>query len=161
MAGLCLVHKKMARMYSRKRGKSGSVKPIKLSKPAWLEHSPKVVEQLVLKQAKNDVSPSMIGLILRDSYGIPDVKAITGKKILQILKEHNLNPKLPENLVSLIKKHIALMKHLEEFKKDKTAKRGEELVISKINRLVKYYKRKGVLAQDWKYDKSKAKLLIG
>ena len=92
----------MARIHSRKRGKSGSVRPVKRGKPTWLEHSPKVVEQLVLKLAKTELSPSMVGLILRDSYGIPDVKAITGKKILQILKEHNLNPKLPENLISLI-----------------------------------------------------------
>ena len=151
----------MARMHSRKRGKAGSTKPVKKVKPTWVEQKPKVVEALILKLAKAGHTTSEIGIMLRDAYGVPDVKAITGKKIMQILAENKLAPNLPENLTALIKRHIDLMKHIEGNKRDKTANRGAQLTESKINRLVKYYKRKGALAADWKYDKAKAKLLVG
>jgi len=159
--GAFLCWNKMARMYSRRRGKAGSKKPSKRVKPAWLSYKPKEVEQLVIKFSKADKSPSQIGMILRDTYGIPDIKAVTGKRITQILRENNLSQRLPENLVSLIKKHIRLMKHLENNKKDLSAKRGEIITESKINKLVKYYKRTEVLPKDWVYDKTKAKLLVG
>lgn len=32
------------------------------------------------------MTPSQIGIVLRDSYGIPQVKSITGNKIVRILK---------------------------------------------------------------------------
>lgn len=151
----------MARMYSRKRGKAGSTKPVKKTKPSWVTYNPKVVEQLVIKLAKSEQSPSMIGITLRDSYGIPDVKAVTGKKVTKILEDNKLALKMPENLTALIKRHITLMKHIEDNSRDKTAKRGEQLTESKINRLVKYYKKKKMLPADWKYSKAKAKLLVG
>jgi len=151
----------MARMYSRKKGKSKSKKPLVKTKSIWVTYSPKEVESLVLKIAKLGNTTSQIGLILRDSYGIPEVRDITKKKITQILEENKLKPEIPEDLRALIKKDIHLMKHLEENKKDMTAKRGLQLTESKINRLVKYYKRTDKLPQDWKFDKDKAKLIIG
>ena len=51
----------------------------------------KEVESLVLKLAKSEKKSAQIGLMLRDTYGIPSVKAITGKRINQILKDNNLN----------------------------------------------------------------------
>ena len=53
-----------------------------------------------------------------------------------------------------------LRKHLEKNKKDYSSKRGLELTESKIRRLVKYYKKRKVLPEDWKYDPEKAKLLV-
>ena len=38
------------------------------------------------KLAKKGLSPSQIGVILRDSHGIAQVKAVTGNKILRLLK---------------------------------------------------------------------------
>jgi small subunit ribosomal protein S15 len=150
----------MARMYSRKRGKSGSKKPIKKVKKSWVRYSAKEVEQLTLKIAKLEKTPSQIGLILRDNYGIPDVKIITNKSITKILKDNELGLKMPEDLTALIKKAIRLMKHLDNFKNDQTVKRGLTLTESKINRLTKYYKRKGILNNTWKYERSKAKMLV-
>ena len=147
-------------MYSRKRGKSGSKKPIKKTKKSWVRYSAKEVEQLTLKIAKLEKTPSQIGLILRDNYGIPDVKIITNKSITKILKENKLDSKIPEDLTALIKKAIRLMKHLDNFKNDQTVKRGLTLTESKINRLVKYYIRKGKLESKWKYDRRKAKMLV-
>ncbi len=148
-------------MHSRKKGQSGSTKPVVKGKTSWLGYKPKEVEKLVLKLAKSDNTTSQIGIILRDTYGIPDVKAVTKKKITQILVENKLKPKLPEDFTALIKKHIQLMKHLESNKQDQTGKRGLLLTESKIKRLTKYYKKTGVLPKDWRYDKSKAKLLVG
>ncbi len=147
-------------MYSRKRGKSGSKKPIKKAKKSWVRYSAKEVEQLTLKIVKLEKTPSQIGLILRDNYGIPDVKIITKKSITKILKDNKLDLKIPEDLTALIKKAIRLMKHLDNFKNDQTVKRGLTLTESKINRLVKYYKRKGKLDNKWKYERSKAKMLV-
>ena len=151
----------MARMHSRKKGKSGSTKPEERKKPTWVKYNTKEVEALVIKLAKQENTASKIGLILRDSYGIPDVKAITKSKITQILEANKLKTELPEDLLNLIKKHIKITTHRETNKQDMTSKRGLQLTESKINRLVKYYKKNKKIPQDWKFDRSKAKLVVG
>ena len=150
----------MARMYSGKRGKSGSKKPVKKTKKVWLRYSDKEVEQLIIKLAKQGNTSSKIGIILRDTYGVPDVRQVLEKKIGKILEEHKLKSQLPEDLTALIKKELNVLKHLETNKKDMPAKRGLNLTESKINRLVKYYIRKGILDKNWVYDREKAKLLV-
>ena len=149
----------MARMHSRDKGKSGSNRPAQKKEIEWIRYGKKELELMVIKLAKEGHSPSKIGLILRDSYGIPSIKDVLGKSILDILKSKKLAPEIPEDLLYLIKKSVSLDKHLEENNPDKTAKRGLRLTQSKIGRLVKYYKRSGVLAKDWKYDKNRFKLM--
>ncbi len=150
----------MAKMHSRARGKSGSRRPIGRPVPAWVSYDAKTVEQLVVKLAKAGNPGSKIGVILRDSYGVPDVKAITKKNISKILEANKLTPDLPEDLKNLIVKDIKLMKHKELNNHDQTTKRGLNLTISKINRLSKYYTRTGRLPKNWKYDRTKAKVLV-
>ena len=152
--------KKMARMYSRKHGKATSHKPVDKTVPSWVSYKPGEVEQLIVKFAKQEHSSSQIGMILRDSYGIPCVKALLGKGISEVMKDKKVYKQLPEDLLHLIQKHIAVMKHLEENHHDMTAKRGMQLTESKIKRLVKYYKKKGVLEAEWMYDKKRAKLFV-
>jgi len=146
----------MARMYSRKRGKASSKKPLKRTVPSWVVLKPTEVEMLVAKMAKEGFSASKIGLTLRDKYGLPDVKAMCGKTITKLLKEKNVLPELPEDITALIKKSAAVQKHLEENRHDQTAKRGLTLTESKIKRLIKYYKLSGRIPEDWKYDVSRA-----
>ncbi len=149
----------MARMYSRKKGKSGSKKPVqKVAK--WIDYKPNEVEDLVIKYAKQGLQSAQIGVILRDQYGIPSVKLATKKTITQIMKEHEIYPKLPEDLFNLLKRVVELRVHLEKNKRDYQSYRGLELTESKIRRLAKYYIRKGKLPKDWKYDPEKAKLMI-
>ncbi|MCD4666211.1 30S ribosomal protein S15 [archaeon] len=150
----------MGRIYSGKKGKSGSTKPIEKKKKIWVRYDKSEVEQLILKYAKAGNTQSQIGLILRDKYGIPDVRQFTGNKLKKILEDNKLLPNIPEDLTNLIKRDIQIMKHLENNKKDMSAKRGSQLTESKINRLIKYYKRIEVLPKDWKYDRKKAKLLV-
>ena len=64
-------------------------------------------------------------MILRDSYGIAQVKSVTGSKILRLLKKNLLAPEIPEDLYMLIKKAVAVRKHLERYRKDKDSKVGE------------------------------------
>ena len=148
----------MARRYSRKKGKAGSTKPLNKDNPVWVTYKPEEVVALIVKLAKQDNASSKIGLILRDSYGIPDVKAVLGKKIGAVLKEKDLVKGLPEDMTFLVHKHIKEMGHFDINKHDEVGRRGMNLTEAKIRRLGKYYKKKGVLPVDWKYDKSKAKL---
>lgn len=149
----------MARMYSRKKGKSGSKKPMEKIAP-WISYSKKEVDEIILKLAKDGLQSSQIGLVLRDKYGIPSVRNFTQKKVTKIMKEAGIYPKIPEDLLNLLKRAVNLQDHLKENKKDYTSKRGLELTESKIRRLGKYYKSKKVLPGDWEYDPQKARLLI-
>jgi small subunit ribosomal protein S15 len=148
----------MARMHSRAKGVSGSTKPIKKVVPGWLKYSAKEAELLVVKYAKEDKKPSQIGTFLRDQYGIPDIKIVTGKSVTQILAERKIKQELPEDFLALIKKSVLIRKHLESNKKDMPAKRGLQLTDSKIRRLAKYYKSKNVLDAKWRYNAEQFKM---
>ena len=146
-------------MYSRKKGKSGSKIPVK-NVPSWAPYKEKEVEKLIIKYGKAGKGSSEIGLLLRDSYGVNSVKALTKNKITQILEKNNITKKLPEDLLNLIKKLIAVKQHLEKNKQDKTAGRGIILTTSKIRRLVKYYKKSNKLPTSWNLDMSRLKMYV-
>ena len=150
----------MARMHSRDRGKAGSTRPIRKKSPSWVRYNAKETEMLIIKLAKDGNTPSKIGLILRDTYGVPDIKLLVGKRVTAILEEKKLLSKLPEDVMALIKKSIGLRKHFEDNHKDVYAKRGITLTDSKIKRLVKYYKRTGKLAKDWKYQPDRIRMYL-
>ena len=149
----------MARMYSRKKGKSKSTKPIK-KVPSWAPYKEKEVEKLVIKYGKQGKSTSEIGIILRDSYGINNIKALTKKKITKILEENNIKKELPEDILNLIKKLIAVKQHLEKNRQDQTAKRGLQLTSSRIRRLIKYYRSTKRLPANWKLDMNRLKMYL-
>jgi len=115
---------------------------------------------LVVKFGKQGMSSALIGLTLRDSYGIPSVKNITKKSVTQILKENKLTEEIPEDLRNLIIRSIAIRKHLEINKKDNVSKRGLKLTESKILRLQGYYKDNKVLPATWNYNPKRAQLMV-
>lgn len=145
----------MARMYARKRGKSGSKRPfslrLKQAAPEWVEMPAEDVEDKVVELYNQGMSTSRIGILLRDSYSVPSVALVTGRKITGILKERESAGKLPEDLQNLMRKALRLRKHLGVNKTDIHNKRALQLTESKVRRLVKYYKRVKVLPGDWKY----------
>ena len=145
-------------MHSRARGNSGSNKPLKATMPTWIRYKPKEIELLVGKLSKEGRSSSEIGHILRDSYGIPSIKLLTGKRLQKMLAEKKQLPEVPEDLMALIKRAVLIRKHIEKFKQDMTALRGLQLTESKVKRLAKYYKETGKIALDWKYDPSTVKI---
>merc|ERR1711974_58226 len=63
--------------------------------------------------AKRKEPPSKIGKILRDSGGIPQVKAVCGMKILRIIKLAGLDSDVPEDLFSLTAKAKRMREHIE------------------------------------------------
>ncbi|MBS3115803.1 30S ribosomal protein S15 [Candidatus Woesearchaeota archaeon] len=150
----------MARVYSRRKGQAGSTRPSVRKAPTWQSYKPAEVEALIVKLAKEGKTPSQIGMTLRDSYGIPDVKASTKKQIAEILREKNAMMKLPEDLTALLKHVIELQKHIERNKQDMSAGRGLTITESKIGRIVKYYKRSKRLPETWKYDRNNVQLLL-
>jgi small subunit ribosomal protein S15 len=149
----------MARMYSRRKGKSGSRKPVD-KKAAWVKYKPKEIEQIILKLQKEGMKAAQIGIILRDQYGIPLVKPLMKKSISTILKDNKLNPEIPDDLMNLLKLAVDLHAHMAKNRRDYSSKRGLELAESKIRRLAKYYKRTRVLPPEWVYDPDRAKLIV-
>ena len=128
--------------------------------PEWMVHDKNFIEKKVEELRRQGQSTAMIGTILRDQYGIPNVKEIIGVKISKIVEDLDLKSKYPEDLVNLVRKATSLRKHLEDNNKDLHSKRGLLLIESKIRRLVKYYKKKGIFPTDWKYDPKTAGLLL-
>ena len=151
----------MARMHARRKGKSGSTKPVdRKDHPKWSSLNTREVESHVLDLAKQGKNTSEIGMILRDQYAVPDVKLATGKKITKILETNNMKPEIPEDLRNLIHKALLLRKHMEINKKDVHNKRGLHLTESKIRRLGKYYVSAKRLPENWKYNPEQAKLMF-
>lgn len=151
----------MARIYARRKGKSGSKRPItRKIHPDWSSLNPREVESRILELAKVGKSTSEIGLVLRDQYAVPDVKLATGKRILKILETNNYKSDIPEDLRNLIKTSLQIRKHLVDNKKDLKSNKNLQLTESKIRRLMKYYIVQGKLPKDWKYSAEQAKLMF-
>eukprot|EP00029_Vermamoeba_vermiformis_P003345 TRINITY_DN1373_c0_g1_i1.p2 TRINITY_DN1373_c0_g1~~TRINITY_DN1373_c0_g1_i1.p2 ORF type:complete len:152 (-),score=38.90 TRINITY_DN1373_c0_g1_i1:65-520(-) len=150
----------MGRMHTPGKGISQSALPYKRTPPSWLKITPEEVNEHVCKLAKKGLTPSQIGVILRDSHGIGQVKYVTGSKIMRILKANSLAPEIPEDLYCLIKKAVSVRKHLEKFRKDSDAKFRLILVESRIHRLARYYKKVKALPPTWKYESSTASTLV-
>ena len=150
----------MGRIHARRKGKSSSKRPFRTEKPEWVVMEESAIIEIILKLAREGRTSGMIGLILRDQYGIPNVKTVIGKSISEVLKENGLMPQIPEDLMALMHKVVKINTHLQNNPRDLGNKRGMQLVESKIRRLSKYYKRKGRLPSDWKYRIKEAELLV-
>ena len=55
---------------------------------------------------------------------------------------------------------MSIRKHLERNRKDRDAKFRLILIESRIHRLARYYRLKGVLPTGWKYESSTASALV-
>jgi small subunit ribosomal protein S15 len=150
----------MARMHTRKRGRSGSKRPVREGKPAWVTISNDELDQLIVKLKKEGLTKSKLGMVLRDQYGIPKVKEIRGNRISKILEANGVKDQVPEDLAALISKAVNLNKHLGVNPKDLKNRRGLELVEAKIKRLSDYYKRKSKLPAVWTYSRAAAESSI-
>ncbi|GAQ85311.1 40S ribosomal protein S13 [Klebsormidium nitens] len=150
----------MGRMHSKGKGMSASALPYKRTPPSWLKITEAEVDEHIVKLAKKGLTPSQIGVILRDSHGIAQVKSVTGSKVLRILKGKGLAPEIPEDLYHLIKKAVSVRKHLERNRKDKDSKFRLILIESRVHRLARYYKRTKKLPPNWRYESATASTLV-
>jgi small subunit ribosomal protein S15 len=141
-------------MHTRRRGSSGSDKPVADEPPEWSDVDPDDIEARVVELAEQGYEPSQIGLKLRDEgvkgVPVPDVKVATGKKVTTILEAHDAKPEIPEDLRSLMERAVRLRRHVNENQQDMQNKRALQNTESKIRRLVDYY-RGDELDEDFTY----------
>jgi len=133
------------------RGRSRSTRPVSKRPPNWVVYQPDEVKALIINLAREGKPQSLIGNILRDEHGIPLVKPIVGHGILRVLQDAELAPRIPEDLYNLMVKSTKLRRHLDRNRKDFHNKRGLQLSEAKIYALTRYYKKKGMLPQDWRH----------
>ena len=150
----------MARMHSPGRGKSGSTKPLVDKAPEWSNTDAKSVTELILSLAAEGHSTAAIGTILRDQHAVPDVRLVVGKRIGQVLAENDISSKYPEDMMSLMRRALRLIDHLEGNRKDRHNSRQLELTESKVRRLARYYQGRGLLDTEWAYKRDELRLMV-
>ncbi|HKZ98194.1 MAG TPA: 30S ribosomal protein S15 [Thermoplasmata archaeon] len=150
----------MARLHAKRKGKSGSTKPFLKANPEWVPLEAKEIEDTILRMHAEGFTAAAIGVRLRDSHGVPNVRLATGKGIMDILKARGVKIDIPQDLSSLMKRAVEVQSHLKRHAKDLSNKRGMQLIESKIRRLSRYYKEQGVLPQDWDYSLKLAELQV-
>jgi hypothetical protein len=69
----------MGRLHSNGKGISASAIPYSRSVPTWFKSSPEQIVDNICKLAKKGATPSQIGVVLRDSHGVAQVKVVTGE----------------------------------------------------------------------------------
>jgi small subunit ribosomal protein S15 len=141
----------MARIHAHTHGKSHSVRPASKNSPSWIKQSQEEISSLVVQLSKAGLTPSEIGIRMRDEHGIPLIKSVLGKTMTRVLSENKIHREMPEDLEQLVHKAVGLQKHLRTHNSDHRNVRSLELVEAKIHRLSKYYKRTERLNKDWKY----------
>ena len=152
----------MARMYARRKGKSGSTKPHNETPPEWSNTDSKEITNLIIELGKAGHTTAQIGTILRDQHAVPDVRAaLGGKRIGAILAENDIGGTYPEDMMNLMRKAVAIIEHMGSGNhKDLHNKRALELTEAKIRRLAKYYINEGKLPSDWKYKRDQLRLMV-
>ncbi|DAC32840.1 MAG TPA: 30S ribosomal protein S15 [Candidatus Poseidoniales archaeon] len=150
----------MARMYSSRKGVSGSSKPYVKEAPAWSNTDKAAVEALILDYAKAGHSSAQIGTFLRDRHAVPDARLVLGRRIGAVLAEAKLTGTYPEDLMNLMRRAAGLIDHMGSNHKDLHNRRALELTESKIRRLATYYMGEGRLPADWRYKRDQLRLMV-
>src|SRR3972149_2730961 len=136
----------MARMHARRKGRSGSRRPLGAKNPDWVPLEPDEVEETIMRLA-------------------------TGKSIVQVLRAQGVKMEVPEDLGDLMRRAVSLQSHLKlnprdtsnrrglqllesrvrRLPPDHPDRRGLQLLESRIRRLARYYQDRGVLPASWDY----------
>lgn len=147
-------------MHTKKKGKSGSRKPLIGSASSESGLSTSQIEELIEGYAKQGMDPALIGEKLKREHKVLYLRKATGMRMLEILQKRKLAGEIPSDMLQLMKKAVNMRAHLVKNTRDVhgTVRLGR--VESKIWRLSKYYKRTGKLPEGWRYDPRQAELLI-
>ncbi len=143
----------MSRMHTRKRGKSRSHKTGIYDPAKFAYIDQKEVLEAALNMRKENVSVSEVGLRLRDHYGVPGTKYVFGKKLSKLLEENGAKVDFPADLSNLIERYKNATKHTKVSPKDLANIRKRGLIMAKILRLVKYYRRENKIPDNWSLEK--------
>ena len=148
----------MARLHTRKHGKSKSRKPA----PADVRSDADVakVEKAILDYSKQGISGAMIGQKVKEKHGAGYLKPLLGMRLNQFLAGKGVQKSIPDDLMALMRKAVGMHKHLGANHRDVYGRIRLIRVEAKIWRLSKYYRGSGKLPVDWKYDPKQAALII-
>ncbi len=150
----------MSRIHGGRKGRSGSHRPYPLTPPSWETLDAEEVGEEAVKLSKTGLSPAQIGAVLRDSYGVPSARSVTGRRLSALLKEKGISPELPEDFQALLKRVVHLQRHLATHPYDNSNRRGLQLMEARIRRLARYYRRRKQLPETWSYTAASAVLQV-
>ncbi|MCL4308389.1 MAG: 30S ribosomal protein S15 [Candidatus Thermoplasmatota archaeon] len=150
----------MSRIHSSRKGRAGSHRPYPATKPAWVSQTREEVVEQAVSLSKTGLTAAQVGQRLRDSYGVPSVRAVTGERMTDLLKAQGIQTELPEDLQALLKRVVHLQRHLQTHPKDLANQRGLSLIESRIRRLARYYRDHKVLPETWRYSAAGAALQV-
>lgn len=150
----------MSRVHSGRKGRAGSHRPYPISKPEWVTTTAEEALETAVQLAKSGRPSAQVGMALRDSYGFPSARAVTGKRLGALLAEHGIRPEIPEDLQALLKRVVHLQRHLSTHPKDLSNRRGLSLMESRIRRLARYYRQRRRIPEDWRYSAASAALQV-
>jgi small subunit ribosomal protein S15 len=150
----------MSRIHSGRKGRAGSHRPYPLTKPEWVSATTEELVTQAVQLSKTGLIAAQVGQALRDSYGIPSARAVTGKRLGALLAEAGVQPEIPEDLQGLLKRVVHLQRHLETHPKDLANRRGLSLMESRIRRLAQYYRQRRRIPENWRYSAAGAALQV-
>ena len=150
----------MARMYSSRKGVSGSKRPHLTEASAWSNTDKAAVEALIVDYAKAGHTSAQIGTLLRDRHAVPNARLVLGRRIGALLAEADLTGTYPEDMMNLMRRAAGLIDHMGSNHKDLHNRRALELTEAKIRRLASYYVGEGRLPSDWRYKRDQLRLMV-
>ncbi len=150
----------MSRIHSGRKGRSGSHRPYPLTRPEWISLDSEEVTEQAVKLSKSGLNAAQVGTALRDTYGVPSVRAVTGERMTGLLAKQGIRPDLPDDLQALLKRVVHLQRHLATHPKDLANRRGLNLMESRIRRLARYYRQRKKLPENWSYTSAGAVLQV-
>jgi len=106
-----------------------------LAKPTWVKMKEPELKKTIAELAEKH-SPSQIGIVLRDQYGIPTTK-IFGKKLKSYLTELGINRN--EDLENAEKKVDKIKEHLKHNVTDRKTKHKLQKAQARLNITRKYF----------------------
>jgi len=106
-----------------------------MMKPTWVKIKEPELKKIIAELAEKN-SPSQIGLILRDQYGIPTTR-VFGKKLKAYLTELEIN--VNEDLENAEKKVNNLKQHLKNNITDRNGKHKLQKAQSRLNIIRNYF----------------------
>lgn len=106
-----------------------------MAKPTWVKMKEPELKKIIAELAEKH-SPSQIGFILRDQYGVPTTR-VFGKKLNAYLKELGIEKN--EDLENAEKKVTKMKEHLKNNITDRKAKHKLQHAQSRLNITRKYF----------------------
>ncbi len=153
----------MAKMHSKKKGKSKSRKPI-LDSSEFGKGSEKLskdeIAELAANYARQGMGPALIGERLKKDHGVKYVKQATGSRLVKVLESKGVKADIPQDMRDLMTKAVRVRRHLAKNNQDVYSRVRLIRIESKLLRLSRYYKSRGVLPSKWKYDPQQAELIV-